>query len=81
MERYRASVTLEFPVAAPETWRGELSVANARLGARRAVEAAFKAHPKRRWSSLVILLEKLDAETTSDDDTSEDSSDTTATDR
>lgn len=55
--------TMEFTEAAPETIRGELEVANARLGARRACEALFKAHPGRRWSSLVVVLMKPEGDT------------------
>jgi hypothetical protein len=58
--RLRYAVTLEFMVDPPLTVRGELDVPNARLGARRAVEAAFKQYPGRTWSSLSILLERLD---------------------
>lgn len=54
----RYAVTLEFDEAAPVTTCGELVVANARLGARRAVEAAFKANPGRRWRSLSVLLDR-----------------------
>jgi hypothetical protein len=57
---FRYAVTLEFIEAGPETVRGKLEAANARLGARRAVEAALRAHPGRRWATLVVLLERLD---------------------
>ena len=56
--KFRYAVTLEFTEVGPETVRGELEAANARLGARRAVEAALRAHPGRRWASLVVLLER-----------------------
>ena len=56
--RLRYAVTLEFSEEAPETVRGEFTGANACLGARRAVEAAFRAHPRRRWSNLSVLLER-----------------------
>lgn len=56
----RYAVTLEFTREHPETVRGILSVDNARLGARRAVDAAFTAHPNRHWSSLSILLERCE---------------------
>jgi len=55
-QRFQAAVTMEYETQAPETWRGEIVVPNARLGARRALEAAQKAYPNRKWSSVVILL-------------------------
>lgn len=52
--------TLEFVEQAPETARGEFEVPNARLGARRALEAAQKQYPNRKWASVSILLERKD---------------------
>ena len=66
--RLRYAVTLEFGEAAPETVRGEFEVANPRLGARRAVEACFKAKPGRQWSSLVVLLERAKTDKTVEGD-------------
>jgi len=60
--RLSYAITFEFTENAPETVRGESSVANVRLGARRAVEAAQKACPNRKWASISILLERLDEE-------------------
>ena len=57
--RLRYSATLEFDEAMPQTVRGEIAVANPRLGARRAAEALFKAYPGRAWRSLVVVLERL----------------------
>jgi hypothetical protein len=54
------AVTLEFPEAAPETVRGVCTATKATTVARRAVAAAFKTHPGRKWSSLVILLQRPD---------------------
>jgi len=62
LRRFRFAVTFEFPTLAPETHRGELAVPNARLAARRALEATQKAFPNRRWQSCVILLEQADEE-------------------
>ena len=56
--QYRWAVTFEFDQEPPETVRGEIDVPNPRLGARRAVEAAQRAHPNTRFRSLVVLLEK-----------------------
>jgi len=61
--RVGAVVSLEFDTAPVLTYRGEIDVANARLGARRALEAAIKAYPNRSWRSVVIVLEKRDDET------------------
>ncbi len=58
-QRYGYVVTFEFDVEQPETVRGELLVPNPRLAARRAVEAAQKAKPNMRFSSLVVVLTKL----------------------
>ena len=58
---FRYAVTFEYQQDAPETVRGEIAVGNPSLGARRALEAAKKALPRRRWSSVSILLERLDA--------------------
>ena len=57
---FRYSVTFEYLQDAPETVRGEIQVPNASLGVRRAFEAAKKAYPHRRWSSVVVLLERPD---------------------
>ena len=59
--RLQYVVTLEFQEDRPLTSRGELEVSNPRLGARRAVEAALREYPSRRWASLSILLEKMEA--------------------
>lgn len=58
--RLRASVSLESDCQPVRTHRTELDVANARLGARRALEAAMRAYPKVGWRSVAIVLEKLD---------------------
>jgi hypothetical protein len=59
--RFRYAVSFESDLQPVRTDRGELSVANASLGARRAVEAARRAFPGSRWRSLVVVLEKLDS--------------------
>jgi hypothetical protein len=55
--RYRYSASLEFDDAAPETVRGEVAVRQVHLAAKAALVALKKAHPGRRPSSLVIVLE------------------------
>jgi hypothetical protein len=55
---YQYAVTLEFDLAPPETVRGEIETRGAWTAAWRAVRAAHKAHPRRQWRSLVVLLEK-----------------------
>ena len=56
----RYAVTFEYQLDAPETVRGEIDVSNPSLGVRRAFEAAKRAYPHRRWSSVVVLLERPD---------------------
>jgi len=60
--RYRASVSFENDTVPVQTYRGEIAVPNPRLGVRRAFEAASRACPNSRWRSVVVVLEKLDAE-------------------
>lgn len=55
---FKFAVTFEYDTQAPETVRGELELPNASLAARRALEAARKALPNRRWRSCSILLEQ-----------------------
>jgi hypothetical protein len=58
--RYRVAVTFEYDEKAPETVRFEMSVSNASLGARRAMDVARRQYPNRTWRSLVLLFERLD---------------------
>lgn len=58
--RLSYACTFEFAEQAPETARGEIEVANARLGARRVIEAAQKQFPNRKWASVAIVLERKD---------------------
>ena len=57
--RYRASVSLESDTEPVRTFRGEIVAANARLGVRRALQAAQRAYPKARWRSCVVVLRNL----------------------
>ncbi len=57
---YKASITFEYDLQAPETHRTQIEVPNASLGARRAMEAARRAYPRRSWRSAVIVLEALE---------------------
>jgi len=63
---YKASVTYEFPEAAPETWRGAIVAGRPSTAASRAIEAARRVFPRRRPSSVVVLLESphVDGEAT-----------------
>jgi hypothetical protein len=58
--RFSASVSFEYDTRAPQTSRTEIDVPNARLGARRALEAAQRMYPSACWRSAVIVLERLD---------------------
>jgi len=55
--RYRASATLEFPTAQPETVRTTIDARTHRKAASQAITALLKAHPGRRPSSIVVVLE------------------------
>ena len=55
--KYSASVTYEFPLAAPETVRLEIEAPSHGTAARRAFQALKKAHPRRRPSSIVLVLD------------------------
>ena len=57
---YTASVTFESENGPPDTVRVTFEAANPRQAARRAVEQAMRQMPGRRWSSLVILLERVE---------------------
>jgi hypothetical protein len=59
-------VSFEHDTAPVRTYRGEIAVANPRLGARRAIEAAQRAYPGARWRSVVVVLEKLGADAEAD---------------
>jgi hypothetical protein len=54
---FRRGGRFEYDEKAPETHRTVIAVPNAALGARRALEAARRAYPNRRWQSVVIVLE------------------------
>ena len=59
LRRFKFAVTFEYESNAPETVRGEFAFSNASLAARRAMEQARKALPRRHWRSCVVLLEDL----------------------
>lgn len=60
--RCKVSVTFEFDVQQPITWRGEITATGPQTVVSRAVREAKRAYPKRQWSSLVVcILERLDA--------------------
>lgn len=58
MKPYRYSVTLEFNEAALETVKGTVAATTAPTASSRALKALFRRHPKRQWSSLVVVLER-----------------------
>ncbi len=60
--RFKASVTFEYLEQAPETVRAEIVAGNAHTGASRAVKTARKALPRRRPTSMVVLLEPVGGE-------------------
>lgn len=60
--RFKASATLEFPLAAPETIRTEVVATKPQTAAHRTVRELLRTHPRRKWASLVVLLEKVDPE-------------------
>jgi hypothetical protein len=57
MRRYFAACTFEFPQAQPETWRGAIAAGSPQRASYLALKAARKAFPKRKPSSIVVLLE------------------------
>ena len=57
-KRIRYAITYEFEVDPPETLRGEIDFLNEGHAARTAVKLARLAFPRRKWSSLVILLDR-----------------------
>ena len=64
---YRASATYEFWTEAPETWTGSVEAASMEKAFFLAMRALRKAHPGRRPSSIVILIELADARETRSD--------------
>lgn len=58
--RIRAAVTYEYQLRAPDTYRGEFVAARSTTCCRRALEAASEKYPNAHWTSLVVLLERLD---------------------
>ncbi len=55
----KCSVTFEFDVRSPETWRGEVEGTAASTICRRAVERANEELKPRNWSSMVcVILER-----------------------
>lgn len=57
--RWKASVTLEYTEQAPETVRTEIVASSASTAASRAISAARRQLPGRRFASLSLLLEPL----------------------
>lgn len=59
--RFMASVTLESDTQAPRTHRAEISASSPQKAASLAVRAARKEFSGARWSSLVVVLQKVEA--------------------
>jgi hypothetical protein len=60
--KVKYAVTFEFQVNAPITVRGEVEAERAPTAARRAIEEAMDQNPNLKWSSISVLLERLDVE-------------------
>lgn len=58
---YRASVTFESDTQVPETVRSGFVAASPGKAASTAVREARRAKPGKRWTSMVIMLEKIQA--------------------
>lgn len=56
--QFWASATLEFEEAAPETIRLVVQAATAETAYKLAFRALKKAHPNRKWTSCVIVLDR-----------------------
>ncbi len=52
----KVAVTFEYPVRAPETWRGEITAISPAKVVWRAVHAAKLALKPNQWSSLVVVI-------------------------
>ena len=59
--RFLASVTLESDTQAPRTHRSEISAASPQKAASTAIRGARRAFSGARWSSLVVVLQKVEA--------------------
>src|SRR4030095_10994552 len=57
--RLKAWFTFETESGPPQTWSGVINASRLHSGARLAINAAKQAFPGSRWSSVVIVLEKL----------------------
>jgi hypothetical protein len=55
---FRYGVTFENRTGAPLTIRGAVEAGSTQAGARLSVRDAMRRAPGRRWSSLVLLLER-----------------------
>ena len=57
--RLRYAVSFESDLRPVRTARGEIAVANPRLGVRRALGAAQAQCPNSHWRSIVVVIEKV----------------------
>lgn len=60
--KIRASVTFEGESTALRTWRGEISAGSPSSAVSLAVRRAKKALPRLQWTSIVVLIEKIEGE-------------------
>lgn len=56
------SITFEFETSQPITEKGSAKGTSVRTVAARAIDDATTKNPKLKWSSIVIVLERKDAE-------------------
>ena len=63
MNTWSYAVTFESPASqAPETVRGTCAANGANTALARAFREASKTRPGKRWESVVVLLERVDAD-------------------
>ena len=61
-KHWKAAITLEHDLQGPQTLRTDIMAGTARKAISMAVKQALQAAPRKRWTSLVVLLEKVEAE-------------------
>jgi CMP-N-acetylneuraminic acid synthetase len=56
------AVTFEFNHGKPETWQGTIDARSLPMLTRKAIKSAMAAFPKRKWDSIVCVLERTNSE-------------------
>ena len=56
---FRAYISLESENGPVKDYQGEVNAGRAPAAARRALESALDAYPGARWSSVVVVLERV----------------------